>query len=89
MLARLQRNYEAIDALNQRKSQSALAILDMPLVLEQADEASLRALRIDQSLANQLAVGSDRSAGGYSTSLTPLERVTLLRLLRKIYQPDH
>ena len=78
VLARLQRNYEAIDALNQRKSQSALAILDMPLVLEQADEASLRALRIDQSLANQLAVGSDRSAGGYSTSLTPLERAQLL-----------
>ncbi len=78
VLARLQRNYEAIDALNQRKSQSALAILDMPLVLEQADEASLRALRIDQSLANQLAVGADRSAGGYSTSLTPLERAQLL-----------
>jgi len=78
VLARLQRNYEAIDALNQRKSQSALTILDTPLVLEQADEASLRALRIDQSLANQLAIGSDRSAGGYSTSLTPLERAQLL-----------
>ena len=78
VLARLQRNYEAIDALNQRKSQSALTILDTPLALEQADASALRAMQIDASLANQLAIGADRGAGGYSTALTPLERAELL-----------
>jgi CHAT domain-containing protein len=78
VLARLQRNYEAINALNQRKSQSALTILDTPLALEQADATALRDLRIDASLANQLAIGADRGSGGYSTALTPLERAELL-----------
>lgn len=78
VLGRLQRNYEAIDALNQRKSQSALTILDTPLALEQSDVSALRELRIDTSLANQLAIGADRGAGGYSTALTPLERAELL-----------
>jgi CHAT domain-containing protein len=78
VLARLQRNYEAINALNQRKSQSALTILDAPLALDQADASALRELRIDASLANQLAIGADRGAGGYSTALTPLERAELL-----------
>lgn len=78
VLARLQRNYEAIDALNQRKSPAALNIIDAPLALDVADASSLRELRIERSLANQLAVGSDRGAGGYSTALTPLERVQLL-----------
>lgn len=78
VLARLLRNYEAIDALNQRKSQAALRVLDTPLALDMADATALRELRIDRSLANQLAIGSDRGAGGYSTALTPLERAQLL-----------
>ena len=78
VLARLQRNFEAIDALNQRKSAAALAILDAALLTEFADGDAIRGLRIGPALAGQLAQESDRTAGGYSTALTLLERARLL-----------
>lgn len=78
VLARLQRNYEAMDALNQRRAQAALTILDAPLAVEQADAENLRVLRIDRSMAGQLASETDRSAGAFSVGLTPLERAKLL-----------
>lgn len=78
VLARLQRNFEAMDALNQRKSAGALAILNAPLAVEFSDGDSLRELRIGPALAGQLASESDRVTLSFSTSLTPLERAQLL-----------
>lgn len=78
LLARLQRNYEAMDALNQRKSASALAILDTPLAIEFADGDAIRTLTIGPALAGQLASESGRITGEFSFSLTPLERARLL-----------
>ena len=40
--------------------------------------------QLEQAQATALALEVDATP-----RLTPLERVTLLRLLRKIYQPDH
>jgi len=78
LLARLQRNYEAMDALNQRKSSPALTILDTPLAIEFADGDAIRTLTIGPALAGQLASESGRVTGEYSLSLTPLERAALL-----------
>ena len=78
LLARLQLNYEAMDALNQRKSSSALTILDTPLATEFADGDAIRSLMIGPALAGQLASESGRITGEYSLSLTPLERARLL-----------
>lgn len=78
VLARLQRNYEAMDALNQRKPDRALAILDAPLASEFADGDAIRSLQIGPALAGQLASESGRITGEYSLSLTPLERARLL-----------
>ncbi len=78
LLARLQRNYEGMDALNQRQPGRALALLDAPLAVEFADSEALRLLAIGPVLAGQLASESGRITGEYSLSLTPLERATLL-----------
>ena len=78
LLARLLRNYEAMDALNQRQSARALAVLDAPLVIEFADSEALRSLQIGPALAGQLASESGRITGDYSLSLSPLERAALL-----------
>ncbi|QDH35702.1 CHAT domain-containing protein [Porphyrobacter sp. YT40] len=78
LLARLQRNYEGLDALNQRQPGRALALLDAPLASEFADGDALRNLAIGPALAGQLASESGRITGEYSLSLTPLERARLL-----------
>jgi CHAT domain-containing protein len=78
VLARLLRNYQAIDALNQRRAEAALAFLDAPLVADFGDVADLRALTIGPALAVQLASESDRVTSAYSASLTPRERGQLL-----------
>lgn len=78
VLARLQRNYEAMDALNQRQATRALGLLDAPLAVEFADTEALRGLAIGPALAGQLASESGRITGEYSLSLTPLERARLL-----------
>jgi CHAT domain-containing protein len=78
VLARLQRNYEGMDALNQRQPERALRLLDAPLAAEFSDTDALRALTIGPALAGQLASESGRITGDYSLSLTPLERAALL-----------
>jgi CHAT domain-containing protein len=78
VLARLQRNYEAIDAMNQRKVAAALAILDAPLAAEKTAADGLRDLAISPELAAQLASESGRITGTYSLGLTALERAQLL-----------
>jgi CHAT domain-containing protein len=78
VLARMQRNYEAMDALNQRQAARALALLDAPLASEFGGADEVRALTIGDALAGQLASESGRITGEYSLSLTPLERAQLL-----------
>ena len=78
VLARMQRNYEAMDALNQRNPARALALLDAPLASEFGGAEEVRALTIGSALAGQLASESGRVTGEFSTSLTPLERAQLL-----------
>lgn len=78
VLARMQRNYEAMDALNQRQPARALALLDAPLSSEFGDAEEVRALTIGSALAGQLASESGRITSEYSSSLTPLERARLL-----------
>lgn len=78
VLARMQRNYEAMDALNQRQPTRALALLDAALTSDFADSDQVRQLAIGTALAGQLASESGRVTGEYSLSLTPLERATLL-----------
>lgn len=79
VLARLQRNYEAIDALNQGQSGIALEILNTPLPTDFPAEDELRELRIGEALAGRLSAEGDRAAGSaYALSLTPLERAQLL-----------
>ncbi len=79
VLARLQRNYEAINALNRGNPESALGYLNAPIINEFGDPEALRALRIGPSLANRLSAENDRVAGSpYSLALTPLERAQLL-----------
>jgi CHAT domain-containing protein len=78
VLARMQRNYEAMDALNQRQTARALALLEAPLASEFGGADEVRALTIGGALAGQLASESGRITGEYSLSLTPLERAQLL-----------
>lgn len=78
VLARMQRNYEGMDALNQRQPARALALLDAPLNSDFADIDKVRQLAIGSALAGQLASESGRITGEYSLSLAPMERATLL-----------
>jgi CHAT domain-containing protein len=78
VLARLLRNYEAMDALNQRKPDTALAVLDAPVLASFSDAEDLRQLRLGRSLAGQLASENERITGAFSTTLTPTERARLL-----------
>lgn len=78
VLARLLRNYEAMNALNQRKPALALSILDTPLPRQLADTQALEDLRIGAVLAGQLASEQTRVTAAYSISLTPVERARLL-----------
>ncbi len=78
VLARLQRNYEAMDALNQRKAQAALTILDTPVTASFTDVEDLRQLRLGRSMASQLASENERITSSFSSSLTAPERARLL-----------
>ncbi len=78
VLARMQRNYEGMDALNQRQPARALALLDAALTSDFADTDQMRQLAIGSALAGQLASEGGRISGEYSLSLTPMERATLL-----------
>ncbi|MEO0463437.1 MAG: CHAT domain-containing protein [Pseudomonadota bacterium] len=79
VLARLQRNYAAIDALNQGNPQAALAAVNTPLENEFGDPDALRQLQVGPFLASRLAAENERAAGAsYALSLTALERAQLL-----------
>jgi CHAT domain-containing protein len=79
ILARLQRNYEALDALNQRRADRALVILEAPLAYDFPDDAALRSLEIGPALASRLAAENQQDQPWrYSTALSPLERAQLL-----------
>ena len=79
VLARLQRNYEAIDALNQGRPERALEIVNTPLGTDFGEAAALRDLQIGEAMATRLAAENDSAAGSaYAISLTPLERAQLL-----------
>lgn len=79
VLARLLRNYEAIDALNQKQAERALERVNMPLPKAFADTSALQELRIGGAMAERLAAESAPIVGApYAMSLTPLERAQLL-----------
>ncbi|WP_083776330.1 CHAT domain-containing protein [Erythrobacter sp. NAP1] len=79
VLARLLRNYEAIDALNQGEPGRAIEILNRPLETEFSDTNALRSLQIGPAMARRLAAESESVGGAtLSQSLTPLERAQLL-----------
>ena len=78
VLARLLRNYEAMDALNQRKPEAALTILDAPVLASFGDVEDLRQMRLGGSLAGQLASENEGITGAFGSTLTPVERARLL-----------
>lgn len=79
VLARLQRNYEAIDALNRGDSASALALITAPLPESARALGAVEGLRIGSALAQRLAAEAGGIAGrNLAASLTPLERAQLL-----------
>jgi CHAT domain-containing protein len=78
VLARLRRNYIAMDALNQRRPEAALAALDTPLASDFGAVEDVAALNIGPALAIQLASEGERVTSAYSANLTPRERAQLL-----------
>jgi len=79
VLARLQRNYEAIDALNQSNPERAREILGTPIASDFSDNQEIRQLKIGSSLARLLAAESESAADpSISRALTGLERAQLL-----------
>lgn len=79
ILARLQRNYEALDALNQQQAERALTILEAPLASDFIDAKALRELTIGPALAGRLAAENQQLlSGAFANALTPLERAQLL-----------
>ncbi len=79
VLARLHRNYVAIDALNQGKPTQAIEVLNAPLSTDFGDNDALRNLQIGPAMARRLAAESETIGGSaLSMTLTPLERAQLL-----------
>lgn len=78
VLGRMLRNYEALDALNRQNGGEALRIIDAPLQGDFADASELRQLTIGQNLARRLAAENGSSLGGFSSTLTALEKAQLL-----------
>lgn len=78
VLGRMLRNYEALDALNRQNGAEALRIMDTPLRGDFTDPAELRQLTIGENLAQRLAAESSSSLGGFSSTLTSLEKAQLL-----------
>lgn len=79
VLARLLRNYEAIDALNQRDPERARTILGAAIATDFSDTDEIKQLKIGPSLARLLAAESESAADpSISRTLTGLERAQLL-----------
>ena len=78
VLARMARNYRAIDALNRRNPAQALLVLDTPLPdLAESLDATLQ-LQIDDALAERLSAEQGNGVSGVGSQLTVLERVRLI-----------
>lgn len=78
VLARLARNFQAVDALNRGRPQDALAALDVPLPqISDSMEASLQ-LQIDNALAQRLSAEHGNAISGAGSNLTLMERIQLL-----------
>ena len=79
VLSRLQRNYEAIDALNQGQPARAIDLLNTPLATDFGDSDAVRSLQIGPAMARRLAAESvNATRGVVAMSLTPIERAQLL-----------
>ena len=79
VLARLLRNYETLDALNQGAATRALEIVNAPLPSDFADIAALRDLQLGSGIVNRLSSeGELRIGADPDMTLTPLERAQLL-----------
>ncbi len=78
VLARLSRNFQAIDALNRSDPAEALRLLDMPLpALTDSLQSSLQ-LQIDDALATRLSAEQGNAISSAGAELTLLERLRLL-----------
>jgi CHAT domain-containing protein len=78
VLARLARNFQAIDALNRNAAEEALAILDTPLPAVTDSLQSSLQLQIDNAMATQLSAEQGNAISGAGADLTLLERLELL-----------
>jgi CHAT domain-containing protein/tetratricopeptide (TPR) repeat protein len=79
VLARLSRNFEAIDALNRGDTAAVMATLDRPVPQLAAGLASPSGVEIDRSLAAALNSGGRAGALlGQEASLSPAERALVL-----------
>jgi len=78
VLARLARNFEAVDALNRERPEEAVTILDTPLPRAAADHDRLQMLQISAPLATRLAAEQGNAISAASNQLTALERAQLL-----------
>ncbi len=79
VLARLQRNFQVIDALNRDEPGLALERLDVPVDAVGQVDLLTQELQIDKALANRLAAETTRAAGSdFANSLSVLERAQLL-----------
>ncbi len=78
VLARLARNFQAIDALNRDNAAEALQLLDTPLPEISDSMAATLQLQIDIALAERLSSEQGNSISGVGSDLTLLERIQLL-----------
>lgn len=78
VLARLARNFRAVDALNQTNPALALQLLDTPLPPLVDSLAATLQLQIDNALATRLSSEQGNSISGVGSDLTLLERIELL-----------
>ncbi|MDE1467288.1 CHAT domain-containing protein [Aurantiacibacter sp. D1-12] len=78
ILARMARNYEALDALNRERPGEAIMTLDMPLPGSAASLDALREMQVSMPLADRLAAENGNAISGATGELTELERAQLL-----------
>jgi len=78
MLARLSRNFEALDALNRESAEEALEILARPLPGAEGSLDTLARLEIDTAVAGRLSAEQGSLLAREHNVLTALERAQLL-----------
>ncbi|GAA0268709.1 CHAT domain-containing protein [Alteraurantiacibacter aestuarii] len=78
ILARLARNFQAVDALNRGRAVEVIQILDTPLPeLTESLDATLQ-LQIDNALSERLSAEQGNAIAGVASNLSLLERAQLL-----------